>query len=335
MSSSASSASSASGSELSFPTTHRSLIRNDFFELITTGSHVLLSRENYLLCLFTSLRFITTFPTWTNMLWERQRPIEDANVKQILDYVEEKQGGLKLVNQVVTIATVLGDDPRIIDGQHRLRACLDMHQGTEFFVVVADYPTANDRFIEFIKINSNTPLPAMYKDIADVDGYYKMSAKYIAEAICTKYPDCTGSRTDDYCLHSKKVEEQLFDGLAKRHVPMSDIAEMCLRLLDEIESDVMFPRTSAIMYPTPSLKEGYCFAQQNATSDFVQCSSRGKPEHGGFCGTHKAQKHPFNPIHIRNKAFQLMQTRKRGFFLLDPRWIDKVLDKMFVMDMFD
>jgi hypothetical protein len=286
-----------------------------------------------MLCFFTSLGFIETFPKWANMLWDRQRPIEQSNVSQIINYTEEKQGGLKLVNQIVTIATVIGDDPRIIDGQHRLQACLDMHQDTEFYVVVADYKTANDRFIEFIKINSNTPLPAMYKDITDVDGYYKKTAKHIAETICGKYPDCIGSRTEDYCLHSRKIEEMLFEGLTKRHVSMMDIAEMSLRFLTEIESD-MFPRTSAIMYPVPSLKEGCCLAQRNATSELIQCCNSGKLEHGGFCGIHKAQKNPYKPIHIRNKSFQLMQTKGHGFFLLDPRWIEKVLDKMFVMDTF-
>lgn len=313
----------------------RSLIRNDFIERVIGGSRVLVQRENYLMSLFTSMTFISTFPEWTNMLWDRQRPIEKANVDSILDYIEGKQGGLKLVNQVVTIATVLGDDPRIIDGQHRLRACLDMHQETEFFVVVVDYPSANDRFIEFIKINSNTPLPAMYKDITDVNGYYKTAAKHLAEAICVQYSTFLGARTEDYSLNAKKVEEMMFEGLSKRHVPMSDIAEMCTQVLKEIESDTLFPRTSAIMYPIPSLKEGCCLAQASATTELVQCPHRGKIEYGGFCGIHRAQKNPFKPIHIRNKAFQLMQLKGRGFFLLNPRWIEKVLDKMFVMDVFE
>lgn len=312
------------------------LIRNEFFEKLETGK-VLLKRVNYVLCLITSDVFLKQFPTWDDMLWDRQRPIEQKSVDRIITYIDEKHDdGLKLINQTITIATVNGANPRIIDGQHRLSAVLKLHHNTEFFLSCGNYTSENDRFIEFIKINSNTPLPVMYKDIFDVDDYYKTAAKYISAQIAIKYPDYIKIIHDDtsYYTTPKKIEEKMFECLQSRHVTMSDIASMAIKILHELESSSLFPRTSSLTYPCPKLKDGCCLSQKNAIDHMTQCHFQGKIEYGGFCGHHKLQKHKYNSIHIRNKVFTDMKAKGHDFFLLDPNWCEKVIDQLFLLNDF-
>jgi hypothetical protein len=135
-------------------------------------------------------------------------------------------------------------------------------------------------------------------------------------------------------LHEKKVEELMFVGLRKRSVAMTDIVEMTQLILEALDSQVLFPQGAAHQYPCPGLKAGICLAQKSASDVTVQCPLLGKVEYGGFCGVHKAQKHKFNPIHTKNRKWAEMKSNGCGFFLLDPRWSDKVLDLLFVMDTF-
>ena len=256
-------------------------------------------------------------------------------MNEIVEYIDGQEGGLKLVNQIVTIATVAGSDPRIIDGQHRLCALMNLHQGTQFFVCGADYKDENARFLEFIKINSNTPLPEMYKDITDVEGFYRRASQQVSAAICEKYSAHVGSMKGDYVLREKDVKEAMFVGLRKRNVSMGDIVSMADSIVDELDSLVLFPQRAAHAYPIPSLRAGICVAQKSAADCTQQCPNPGKVEFNGYCGVHKAQKNVFSAIHTRNRKFAEMKAAGSGFFLLDPRWVDKVLDRLFVMDVFE
>ena len=111
-------------------------------------------------------------------LWNKNRPIDDNKVSEIVSTIETAmEKGLSTPNKEITIGTVLQQDPVIMDGQHRCHAFRQL-TGVKFKIQLINYQTEEERFEGFKEINSNTALPDYYKD---QDSRYKDMAKRIAK----------------------------------------------------------------------------------------------------------------------------------------------------------
>jgi len=134
--------------------------------------------------------FFTVFKDWKEtLIWNKQRPINAEKVDQIYQSYRDNIKDMMYfsISPVISVGTVKGKDPKIIDGQHRLSA-LELWVGPNdvgFMIPfhIADYPDDNLRFKAFVDVNSNTQLPEIYKVISDKDVRQRKLAEECINAI--------------------------------------------------------------------------------------------------------------------------------------------------------
>lgn len=136
-----------------------------FTTLGRQAEYVIPVSAKHLHVLITVGNFIKKWPDPAEFLWEKQRNINQERVDEIITYLDSKTADTQVVNQCITIALVNNEEPRIIDGRHRLWALSQMDENTKFFIQCVNFSNNDERFIEFVKINSNTPLPDYYKSV--------------------------------------------------------------------------------------------------------------------------------------------------------------------------
>jgi hypothetical protein len=262
-----------------------------------------------------------------DLLWNKQRPINQDVKSAILDNIISKDAlnGHRLINMIITIATVNGNDPKVIDGQHRLAALENMDGDDQFIVIAIDFMDENSRFLEFININNNTSLPDLYKSITDFDSFCKNTAEITTEALAREYPALLSKHDRNYYLHKPTIEEQLFKAFQTNNVPMEDMYLITDQILEYTKSTVLFPRIkcSPVYNKYQRLVNNRtCLAQTSASNKYRQC--RNAPKTNGYCGMHKAQKHPFKPIHLRSKRFS--EVDPSMMFIMDLDWIMHIVN---------
>jgi len=112
------------------------------------------------------------------LLWSKQRRIDQDKVRSIIDYLESEDPNYRMVNQITTIATCNGCDAKAIDGQHRLDALCQYDPSMKFDIIYLDFEHEDQRFWAFRTINSNTPVPEYLKTAESIDQCYVGAAKH-------------------------------------------------------------------------------------------------------------------------------------------------------------
>jgi hypothetical protein len=302
----------------------------------TTRTHAqntgktLINKPEFYLGLLTVREFQDAFPTWeTQFIWGRQRGINPDIVTQIVeDLTQPGRETVRLLNLNITLGTVNHRDAKIMDGQHRLHALMSSTENVEFTLTIANFETDNARFLEFVKINSNTPLPEFYKSITDYDSFCQNAATQITKKMTHAFPHLFTDRPRTYYLHKPTLIEQLYVVLQQHHIPMApdEIERFGQLLLETLTDPIVFPN-AVIKYPIQPLETTRCKSQQKTGVPNVQCSNPSKTAYGGFCGIHKAGKHPFNGVHLRNQRHQEL-TPYETYFILHPTWINQAVENV-------
>jgi hypothetical protein len=302
------------------------LVPNRFMNQLRDISKVLIDKPYYMQFLVKAIDFLTAFPNWNEeLLWDKQRPINEENVREIVHYLDGKSSDLRLVNQMVTIATVVGGDSRIIDGQHRLKALLNITEDTEFQICVCDYQSNQQRFIEFCKINDNTPLPAYYKSITDYESYTRTLSDMLAKEIQTNYPHLFDN-AGVYSLNIANLTTKLYDEINRRGIEMGVFNPIIVNILQELER---FP-TQSMSYPRLPVNPNKCKCQKSQTNKMEQCPNSAKREYEGRCGTHfRSRTDEYSTINIRNRRFEEIHVHRSGYFSLNPDWIREVFERVY------
>lgn len=303
-----------------------------FYRIGSISESIISISERHILCHVKVGSYNNKFGDLKELLWDKQRSINSDQVNEIINYVDQKSMETKSVNQFVFIATINGLDPKLIDGQHRLKALLSMDDEIGFIIQCVDYEDENERFLDFIKINSNTPLPDFYKSISSHESYCQVLSKEITDNLLINYPFLeTKSISGRYgYLSHTKTRDSIFDHLRERSIPMScDVSMSIVPTFISIVGDkVLFPsRVSS--YPVPTINPDLCHANSSKVIRHEQCSY--KKKHGDFCGVHKNsdKKKLFNPRFKRNHRFEELKIYDSGFFVLNSRWLDIVMEKIF------
>lgn len=272
--------------------------------------------------------FIKKFKSIDNFLWDKQREIDIDRVNSIIEYLDGKPVGLRASNQCVTIATVKGDDPRVIDGQHRFVSVLKMDEDTPFLIQALDFNNNDDRFLEFVVINSNTPLPDYYKSITSRDKFYKQITDMIHIKILIAYKNIIFNVNDSRkygFISQSNLRSGIYGAIQQRQPEMtSDIEAIVNSFMDLLKDPILFP-PEVMHYPVAPLNAAKCKSSKSEMEKYIQCSC--DPKDNGFCGRHVSMKNPYNQRLTRN--FRFDEIKNCGHFILDPAWITKVIDKLY------
>lgn len=293
------------------------------------------SGKNYKLYKVSVGEFIDRFPDWkTSLKWDKQRPVNQEKVAQIVNLHgvnDEMESGDYLVpGMQVTVGTINGIDPRIIDGQHRLEALYMTHESALFHLMVYDFPKKILRFLEFVNLNKNTPLPAWYMAITNEETYMKTLADRICLSIITKYPHLFNDKCNPYYRLEKKIlNEMLYVNIINRSDNIDDFKVFSDQFMNLLKNNELFPSTSVIKYGLPTFIKDTCKAPQKSGAAF-QCRNKSKSRYNGFCGYHKSiHIVSINLLLIRSNHFNyLKHSDKEGHFSLNFHFIEKVLDEI-------
>ncbi len=221
------------------------------------------------------------------LLWERQRPIDQDKVREIVRTYEEGDQGYRSLNQEITIGTIGGRSPKLLDGQHRLAAMIMYDNEIVFDIKWTNFRDEDQRYAAFRAINSNTPLPDHLKTADTIDQTYAKSAAYIWDLFASRYP---GADTLPHCGCSKlSFVEMLFHGL-RDHVSAYSLDDAPERFMKALEHPSLHLDSPADYHWHYNMDDGNCQAMKR---DGTRCGSRAKTYKahgtGGFhvCGTHK------------------------------------------------
>uniref|UniRef100_A0A6C0J5M6 Uncharacterized protein n=1 Tax=viral metagenome TaxID=1070528 RepID=A0A6C0J5M6_9ZZZZ len=201
---------------------------------------------------------------------------------------------------------------------------------SNFIIQCQNFETAEQRYIEFIKVNSNTLLPDFYKAITDHDSYYTMLSTKIVDDMKVNFPQLFNDMDQYGFLVEQTLKEQIFAGLGSRHLPMSSEIEHHVQGFIRVTKDIsIFPNTVAL-YCSPIANPRTCQAFKSAADKIRQCISP-KKVHTDFCGRHKnnGPRNMYNGRKTLNDRYEQLKTLGKGFFILEPKWLDIVLDKLF------
>lgn len=296
-----------------------------FTSLGRQAEHVMPVSSKHLHVLITVGKFIKNWPDLTQFLWEKQRDINHERVDEIITYLDSKPVDTQAVNQCITIALVNNKEPRVIDGQHRLWALSQMDEDTKFLIQCVNFSSNDERFIEFVKINSNTPLPDYYKSITKREEFYVVIADQYTKAILDEFPHLVSSTIKYGFFTREQLKTEIFQELSKRNPEMSVDIDMN-EILHLLNDKTTF-REAVVYYPIPSINIQKCAACRSKDNRLEQCFN--SPKVDGYCGMHKSKKYPFQPRTLRNTRFKELDEVKSGFFILDPKWLDKVMDTLY------
>lgn len=277
--------------------------------------------------------FFTLFRDWRGtFMWDRQRQINEETVGDIVRSLESKDAEIMLMDMDIRIGMLLGDDPKIIDGQHRLAAMEQMGKDAKFIVSIYNFQTEEARFKEFVMINSNTPLPEYYKAITDRDSYCKTLAMKIFAVLKEEYKDFY--KHAQYFLRPTD-ENEIYVALKHVGVQMDiDIDRKVKEFLETCKSAGLFPDVRA-RYVEVRANLDKCQAQ-HSKDNLNQCSNR-KKDGTEYCGVHQkcgqagSTCKTFSPRMELGARFSERREAGRGWFLLDSKWVSVIMENMFPM----
>lgn len=317
-------------------------VKNPFFEVADSVAKILVERTSYRKYQFDVLSFFSNF-NLVELLWDKQRPINENVKMSIIEYLSnlDKDSGRRMSNMNVTVATINGSDPKIIDGQHRLAAIENMDRDDCFFVDVIDFMDENQRFLQFININSNTPLPSIYKSVTDHDSFCKSVSELTARKLVRKYPTLVSEVKKPYYMNKDDIKEYIFEYLRKYNVTMCDLKTIRNDIVDATQDKNIFPRIRC-HYKNENvlINKDVCLSQKTEKEKYIQCHRL--PKENGYCGYHKMMKYPFNPVLVKTKRFGEIITEEKMlrsdgslakeeslFFIMDPEWPATIIRHLF------
>ena len=250
------------------------------------------------------------------LLWEKQRPIDQNKVMEIVKTYEEGDIDFRSLNQEIIIGTINGQSPKLLDGQHRLAAMI-LHGGIVFDIKWTDFKDEDQRYAAFRAINSNTALPDHLKTADTIDETYARSAAYTWELFNRKYP---GADTVTYCGCPKvSFIELLFHGF-REHVSAYSLDDAPERFMGALEHPSLHLSNPADYHWHYNMNDGNCQAMKK---DGIRCGSRAKSYKahgtGGFhvCGTHKnANCTMFSATNLRTTLYERLQRDNMEFLLM-------------------
>src|SRR5258706_8323970 len=118
---------------------------------------------------------------FNKLLYKHNRAVDDERVENILStFLNKKEVSeeINFLNGQIVIGFVKCDDPKILDGQHRLKVAMSVEKCDSYLNFVS-FDNENDRFDYYIKINQNTPLPDFYQSC-------EHQKKYVINEVCQK-----------------------------------------------------------------------------------------------------------------------------------------------------
>jgi hypothetical protein len=200
---------------------------------------------------------------------------------------------------------------------------------TQFIISICDFQSEEERFREFVSINSNTPLPEYYKAITNYDGYCKVIATQIFRELKERYPDLV--RQEVYFIQ-RKDENDIYAALRRVNVPMhGNIPEIVRQFMELSYCKKLFPAINS-RYPTPYVNPDKCKAQRSKDK-LEQCPN---PKGDGdyctqyhrTCGQSGSTCKLFSPRTLLSAKYG---ERKEvgGLFLLDPKWAELIIEHMY------
>lgn len=114
--------------------------QNSFFNKLGSLCNDLIPlTKEYMMAEITIGNFSKVFPNLNDILWDKQRPINQEIVTEIIQDLDSKSKDTQSVNQIVFIATVNHQNPKILDGQHRLCAMYRMDLSTTFLIQFTNF----------------------------------------------------------------------------------------------------------------------------------------------------------------------------------------------------
>ena len=280
--------------------------------------------------------FFDNFGDWkSTFVWGRQRLINDDTVEDIVRSMEGNSPDIMIMNMDIRFGMVNGKDPKIIDGQHRLSALERMEPQVQFIISICDFLTEDERFLQFKAINSSTPLPEYYKAITDRDSYCKTVASEIYISLKKRYPDLV--KSEQYFIQPKD-EQNIYSAIRRTNMPMGgDIPGIVHEVIELCSSPLLFPASNHA-YLAPRVDPDKCKAQQSKDNK-AQCSW--SPKEGDYCGTHRncgqagSSCKIFNSRLLLGSRFSERQSSGCGLFLLNDKWVDKITNEMYPINLLD
>lgn len=294
---------------------------------------------------------------WENLLWSKNRPINDDKVLDIVEVIQSNFSNdiSNIENSKIFIGTVNGYDPRILDGQHRLKSWCNLHSSDQLnnhnlLITVTDYKCEKMRVNDFIRINSNTPLGDYYKDD-------EMYTKYISNMMANKIYNNILLKTGQNIMFVTAVDSPYkitLEGLKCKIYKELKMYEMkseqaYFSLIDKITNLMydksFFSDSTPSQYPrVATINKQKCLAQKIDSSNkysvknkaiteiFTQCN-REPHNNSEFCHIHLKNKLKFSPVLFRMKMFDhIKQNNMNIFFILhhDYEWLSIIFTKLFL-----
>jgi hypothetical protein len=298
-----------------------------FTRLHKCSDKVINVNSSILFAYITVDKYIEEFGDVEKFIWDRQRPIDKQRVIEMRDYFDNKKDFLKQTNQIVTFAMVGNEDPKIIDGQHRLSAILGMDSGFGFLIQCINFDSEEERFLEFIKVNSNTPLPDYYKCITDHDSYCKTLSDNIAAAIEKKYRHLFRENKQYGYIKRDTLAPKICKKIKKRKIDISPyIVQLTENFIVLLEDKKIFPHTE-VKYSLPKICPDKCQAYKSINSAF-QCMHDKKGD-TPYCGVHKNSSVKYYGRRERNERWEKLKEIGSGYFVLNSKWLTIVIDELF------
>jgi hypothetical protein len=277
-------------------------VRNTNYFTVTVNKSVFISKFGYNIDKF---------------IWDKQRIIKRSKVEQIKYSILQKPKYLRSSNLIITIGTVNYRDPRIIDGQHRLKAIYEIKDDIYFNIQWINFPTEKDRFREFVEINSSTQIAKIYID--DYDGVSYEQALITADIIKKKYEGLFIHNIIDYTDLRNEIYQKITE--IKNNINYDNI----IPFLEKISE----PYKNYDECPIPELNLKYCLAQKSHRKSHQQCNH--KPYDGIYCGIHKHCDKPeskikkFNPENRKKYLYKILDNYGYGYFIFDRNWVSKII----------
>jgi hypothetical protein len=293
--------------------------------------------------------FFEIFKDWKEQLiWNKQRPINNEKVDQIYQSYKNNIKDMMYfsISPIISIGTVKGQNPKIIDGQHRLSALeLWVEPDTAGFYIpfhIADYADDNLRFRAFCDVNSNTQLPDIYKAVSDKDVRWRRMAEGCMNAIkdldilkpYTYVPSKVGVPMHVPKFNIEACKDKIFTYIKTKNIDIQltgDIDnELTMFFAKFQDITVKYNNELADSGITSFNKDGLinpnmCIACENKNSK-NQCNHPKKKN--DKCGVHDGTQTPICDAGYVRKALYDNVTKTGSFVLMytDYSWVGDVLD---------
>jgi len=288
--------------------------------------------NNILSLCTTSQAFFTRFKL-SDLLWQKNRSIDTGKVSEIEENIQHVlELGRSFPNKQVTIGTVSGRNPVIIDGQHRCHA-FKLFDRLKFRIQLIDYQSNEERFEGFKDINSNTALPEYYKD---PDSLYKNIANRLVSSL-----DAT-SENGNLTLELKKdaMRTEIYDIMMQHRGSFEDCD--LVRYID-MKVDHVMKKVSKIERWVEACKfsgdalipvqPGKCVCLKTKTGT-MQCkhaskfSYNNKGSEKNRCGKHVDKTYLYNPKVHSDGVYDGLEPEDRYLIYQKCGWFRVALESL-------